>query len=668
MKYLILIVLILWMMPGLSAQEFDVRSFAADPTDLAARRYEKRTVNDEPAALVKVITNINGMLFDSNIGIVDVEHKDEGYWVYVAPRERRITLMASSYIPKDVELPEPAQPNMVYRMVVATKGIAMPTTDLMQVTFRINQDNVLIQTGNMAPVLSPGRNSVHSLAKGQHSFRFIKDGFAELTQTIDVQEDKVIDITLEPGEATTTLALPGYIIIESDPPGAEVYLNEQRVGTTPYQGRQLAGNYSLMLSHPMYHEHNQQFLLGEGATVNLPVVEMKPRFGYFKVNSTPSGAEVLLDGRALGTSPLPRGEISSGQHELKIRKALYHEYTETFFIEDGDDKQFDINLRAAFGHLLITSDPNGADVFLDGRQVGTTPYENLQQPSGRYNVRLSKDLYSDANEQIVVSDSEKTERFIAMSMNFGTLEVTAEGAEIYIDGRRVATGNWRANLSPGQYSLRATQDLHTDDEREVFVVVGQTENINLTPRPRQGVLSIETQPFETRGAEIFIDGRKRSETTPAVLPLLIGSYDVSVVKDGFLEANETVEIREGLEHELTFTMQTFEGSMLQQVQRHKRSKRWYGTAALATAGAGAYFQYSTMQLADEYKTATSDATSIYNRYEQHQLISYVAFGVAVPLGVMMLVKSGQQRRLQREVDMAFVPVDGGGFFTLRVGF
>ena len=109
MKYLILIVLILWMMPGLSAQEFDVRSFAADPTDLAARRYEKRTVNDEPAALVKVITNINGMLFDSNIGIVDVEHKDEGYWVYVAPRERRIRLMAEGYLPIDAALPEPAQ-------------------------------------------------------------------------------------------------------------------------------------------------------------------------------------------------------------------------------------------------------------------------------------------------------------------------------------------------------------------------------------------------------------------------------------------------------------------------------------------------------------------------------------------------------------------------------
>ena len=64
---------------ALFAQEFDIRSFAANPTDLAARRYEQTTVNDEPAALIKIVTNIEGMIFDSNIGIVDVERREAEY-------------------------------------------------------------------------------------------------------------------------------------------------------------------------------------------------------------------------------------------------------------------------------------------------------------------------------------------------------------------------------------------------------------------------------------------------------------------------------------------------------------------------------------------------------------------------------------------------------------
>ncbi len=42
-----------------SAQDFNVRSFEADPSDMAARRNPRTTVNDEPAALIKVVTNID---------------------------------------------------------------------------------------------------------------------------------------------------------------------------------------------------------------------------------------------------------------------------------------------------------------------------------------------------------------------------------------------------------------------------------------------------------------------------------------------------------------------------------------------------------------------------------------------------------------------------------
>ncbi|MDD4747242.1 MAG: hypothetical protein PHW19_08165 [Salinivirgaceae bacterium] len=104
------------------AQEFDVREFAADLTDLSGIRSEKQTVNGEPYAIVKIVTNIRGMNFDANQGNPEVEHKNDGYWLYVAPRERNIKLMASGYMPLDVPMPEPAKSKSVYKMVVATKG------------------------------------------------------------------------------------------------------------------------------------------------------------------------------------------------------------------------------------------------------------------------------------------------------------------------------------------------------------------------------------------------------------------------------------------------------------------------------------------------------------------------------------------------------------------
>ncbi len=279
MRHLLSFLLSMWLCFSLAAQEFDVRSFEADPSDLAARRYPKTTVNDEPAALIKVVTNIEGMMFDSNLGIVDVEFKDTEYWLYVPPRERRIQLMAQGFLSLDVNMPEPAQSHTVYRLIVTRKGMLAPTADLVRVVFKMNVDDVRIGRGDLTPVSEPGATRVMALPKGEHTFRFIKAGYEELVTTLNVQEDKEVDIELVPGAPTTTLTLSGFIFINSEPQGAAVFLNEQQVGTTPYQGRQLAGNYALMLSHPMYHEHSEHFALDEGETVNLPLVELKPRFG-----------------------------------------------------------------------------------------------------------------------------------------------------------------------------------------------------------------------------------------------------------------------------------------------------------------------------------------------------------------------------------------------------
>ncbi|MDX9847119.1 MAG: PEGA domain-containing protein [Tenuifilaceae bacterium] len=667
MKYLLISLLAVFSFQTLSAQEFDVREFNADPSDLAARRNEKRTVNDEPCALIKINTNIKGMQFDSNIGIVDVVHQDDGYWVYVAPRERRIRLMANGFLSLDVNMPEPARSHIVYILIVAPKGVVV-TSDLVKITFRMNESNVYIRSGNTAPILQTSNTAVIDLAKGAHTLTFFKEGFNDKELKINADKAEAIDVTLEPGATTSKLALSGWIVVSSEPSGAEVYFNDQRVGVTDNQFRQIAGIYNLRIQYPLYYDHNEQFTLSEGATVNLPLIKLKPRFGYWQVNTTPTGAEVLLDSKPVGTTPLARGQISSGMHELIVRKSLYHDHKETFTIEDGDDKNFNISLKPAFGELEVTSDPTGAKVFVDEREVGTTPYRNPQQPSGNYRIRLAKNLYSDARDNINVSDGQKTEKFIALSKNYGTLNVTASGAEIFFNNSRVGSNSYNANIPPGQYKVKATRDKHHDDEREVFIVLGQTETITLNPKPKQGGVSISSTPFDARGAEIFINNEKRKETTPTTIPLLIGSYNITVKKSGFLDASQSVVVREGQEQELIFAMQTFSGSLQEQANRYKRAKIVYGLGTIAAAGAGAYFRYSTITLYDDYKVATTDATAIFDKMEQHDLYSWASFGVAVPLGVMTIVKAVQQKKSERKITTALLPTRDGALFGLAINF
>jgi len=542
MKHLLAIFL-LFLSAAVTAQEFDIRSFTPVPNDLSARKEVRRTVNDEPCALIKVVTNIKGMQFESNIGIVDVEHQADGYWLYVAPRERRIKLMASGYLSKDVQMPEPAKELTVYELTVATIGNSIAESDLVRITFRISEADAYIAHGDKAPVMTAGTNAVYDLPRGAQRFTFRKAGFEDKVIDVEVDAPEVIDVALKAGTPSERMKLPGFIIVTSEPSGAEVFLNDQRVGQTPYQGRQLPGSYNLALRNHLYHDHEERFDLAEGGTATLPLVKLKPRFGFVNLTTDPAGAEVYLDGKMVGKSPIDGLQVESGTHRLSIRRTAYHEPTENIEISDGETENLDLALRPAFGTLIITSDPEGAEVFLDEQRAGTTPFRENKQPSGAYNLRLELPMHSTERGQIRIEDELTTERFFALSKNYGTIRIESEDAEIYLGGEKIGTGSFDHRAAPGSYTLTAKKDRHDDDSREVFLTIGQVETITLNPEPRTGVLSIMTEPFEASGAEIWIDGKKTEYKTPAVVELLEGEYEVGIVKDGYGSLTEMITVK-----------------------------------------------------------------------------------------------------------------------------
>ena len=66
--------------------------------------------------------------------------------------------------------------------------------------------------------------------------------------------------------------------------------------------------------------------------------------------------------------------------------------------------------------MRINSLPdNGAEVFLDGKRVGTTPFNNPKISSGKYLLKVTKEYFGGFEEQIVINDSGKIEKTISPS-------------------------------------------------------------------------------------------------------------------------------------------------------------------------------------------------------------------------------------------------------------
>ncbi len=605
---------------------------------------------EKDKALIIVRSQIPDLVFDANRNI-DMKPQSGSVWhLYFTPGTIRLKVSSKGFEQLDIS-PKSFSGGRAYLLRLVATGFAPNITEtLFEVVFQFNQNQVYASYSNYSPVLSKTKFISYKLPKGEYTFRFQKNGFNDVVRTINVDQSQQIAIDLQQGTSTVSkFSLPGLIVIESNPTNAEMLIDGQKIGTTPFQGDITAGTHQLELRKALYYPSVSTFTLKEGETQNIPVT-LKPRFGFIEISSTPLNAKITLDGKVYGTTPSAKqsskgASIESGPHTITIGLDLYHSYTEQFSIIDGQEKNITATLLPAFGTLIVNSLPeSSATFYLDGKQVGATPFVNKKLPSGKYLMKVTKPLFADVEEEIEIEDGKTTTKQIILPQNFGTLTVSAPNSTIFLDGKSVAENNYYARMNPGKYTVRAERNSqYIPVEKEVFISVGAGELVKLEPVSRVGSVSIFVEPTNARNAELFIDDKPQGNA-PKVLSLLIGEYTITAKKDGFLDIAEKVSVKERESAKLNLKMFTYEGS-LQSKRDSWGTYKWISVALAVGAGAAAYyFDSKTNNYYSEYQNAkTTDlAASKKNRVDKSTLYYNISIGGAIITGVSFLVTWGVQ--------------------------
>lgn len=403
-----------------------------------------------------------------------------------------------------------------------------------------------------APLLKPGNTATFKLPAGEYTFHFEKNQYSPYSRTIKVDKDQTFRINLVADKSKcVSYRPPGLVIIESDPPGAEVLINGQKMGSTPYQDNLPAGEHRLELRKSMYYPHLSEFSLEAEDTKQIKRV-LQPRFGYLNVVSRPEKVEIFLDGKAIGPTPMTGRQVPSGKHTLLARKELYHDYNEEFEIRDNQRLSINVQPQPAFGTLEIHSSPEeGAEVWIDGQRKGQTSFKDGRFPSGRYTVEVRKQYLNPASEAVIVSDGKTTKRTLIISSSVGSLIVNAQGGTIYLDGHELGKDRVERKLSPGRYKVRVEKPKHHTDEKEVYLSVGEIEELTFELVPRQGSISVIVEPPQLRNADIYIDGQYKGQA-PKVLVLFVGDYDVEVRQKEYIPLAKRVRLAENDNEQVKF--------------------------------------------------------------------------------------------------------------------
>lgn len=263
------------------------------------------------------------------------------------------------------------------------------------------------------------------------------------------------------GSDRVPLAVPldsTSVTIRTDPPGAWVFLNERRIDRSPVEGAMAAvGPTFVRIEQDGYRAFADTLHLNKDVPLDTSFTLMQ-RLGSITVSSSPSGADIYLDGERTGLrTPGTLQELAVvGFYRVGLRLASYaaHEWPSVSALEDTT-----ITLEHTFsklsGQVTFDTQPSGAEIVVDGAVQGNTPAVVFLS-YGQHGLTLRLPGYEAVENTITVASANQEIRETLTKLPPGRLILKIlPYADVYVDGtlRSSEQSRYEASLDTGQYQI-----------------------------------------------------------------------------------------------------------------------------------------------------------------------------------------------------------------------
>ena len=288
-------------------------------------------------------------------------------------------------------------------------------------------------------MVAPKLGSYYLLRPGKYLLKALKACYHPLEEelTISNETSQTVNFTMAklPGLITFQVHEEGNPSVA--PADARVYVDGKELGTAPLKEVAIeAGDRSLEIRAPEYQELRTVLAVEGCRKLQSFNIALVPAWAEVTLVSLPAGADVRLDGDPEGRTPL-RVRMMPGSHELKISAEGYKTWERDLEVPSNDPIVLDdIRLLPADGTLVLRTTPAGADVTVDSRYAGKTPFEIPLRPDVTYTIRISKAGYEMVSRKVKVSSNKVSTITVALTVKEGILyfKVKPADAELLVDG------------------------------------------------------------------------------------------------------------------------------------------------------------------------------------------------------------------------------------------
>ncbi|MDX1618173.1 MAG: PEGA domain-containing protein [Balneolaceae bacterium] len=241
--------------------------------------------------------------------------------------------------------------------------------------------------------------STISLSYGINNIRILKEGYSEFSRTVEIQ-NPTFNI-FAPLERSVT-----QVQVTSNAVGAEVYLDGELVGKTPFTGTRTHGLVKLEIRKEGYLPYDEYVLIdNEKATFDIELDQS----ASLTVKSNPSKADVYLNGEFKGVTPLNLEGLLRAEHTIRLEKENYPPVEEKIDLEDNLNEEVEIRLREYAGAIRLVGMDGSANVTVYGERGVSNKFQSLPATSekltfGTYNVEIRKKGFKPVVKEVEVDE------------------------------------------------------------------------------------------------------------------------------------------------------------------------------------------------------------------------------------------------------------------------
>lgn len=309
-----------------------------------------------------------------------------------------IRLIQQGFQPWEQAFPTAPAPGMV----IPVQATMVPVSTVGSLKVTSNPSGALVSVNNGNGQMTPW--TYQNLPAGNHLVSIILMGFEPFIRTVEIQPGRMTDLVANMTPRTGA----GTLEIKSEPGGASAYVDGVYAGVTNLVvGNVPPGRHEVRVSRAGSEDYIVWVTVAD-KQITPVMATLSPAHaasgGSVVVTTEPPGASVFMDGTFSGVTetgrPLEITNLTPGSHRIFVSGKNYEDYEAVTMVSGGSITPVNIRMNPspmpqACGVLMLTSDPAGAEIVIDGQMRGTTPATIDTVCSGRHTYSLSLPGYQE---------------------------------------------------------------------------------------------------------------------------------------------------------------------------------------------------------------------------------------------------------------------------------